>query len=140
MSADQSPLLHIPGKAAPLLLSVGGDETDPSRASRNAIWLHGNTQVWTATILPSQGSTTMNRSMVSPTLPAHYRPRRSTSSSAAPELDPSLEGVIERSLRIHEIHSLQLDLEVLALPQQRMPIGSCEAAQLIAPQFQHLET
>jgi arylformamidase len=28
MSAEQSPLLHIPKQAAPLLLSVGGDETD----------------------------------------------------------------------------------------------------------------
>jgi arylformamidase len=28
VSAEQSPLLHIPSKAAPLLLSVGGDETD----------------------------------------------------------------------------------------------------------------
>jgi arylformamidase len=28
MSAQQSPLLHIPTRAAPLLLSVGGDETD----------------------------------------------------------------------------------------------------------------
>jgi arylformamidase len=28
LSAEQSPLLHIPKQAAPLLLSVGGDETD----------------------------------------------------------------------------------------------------------------
>jgi arylformamidase len=43
MSADQSPLLHIPRKAAPLLLSVGGDETESfkSQSQRYLVaWKH----------------------------------------------------------------------------------------------------
>src|ERR1700734_3118092 len=101
-------------------------------ASRKITWQRGGAQAWRATSWRSPGSITMKPFTASATQLNHCRRPLRISSNAAREkcvrLHPSLDGVIERRLRVHEVDSLQRDLELLATQQQRMSIHPREAA------------